>query len=320
MKILITGARGFVGSYLTKYLMKLDGRQVVGASRDLEFIQFMKDSVTEIASYDEIFEGKFSMESYVHLAGKVIDVRETGSYKEYQEINFEQTKKLFDRFIEDDEADKFIFLSTIHVLTEKPEVVLDENFIPEPFTAYGRSKFDAENYIKNNCPPDKKYYILRPSMIHGPGNKGNLNLLFKLVKYGVPYPVGYVDNKRSFVSIENLCFIINEIISNEIESGLYHIADDDPTYTHELIHLIAEKLGKKAKILNINSKILNILAKMGNILPFIPLNDHRLNKLTNDFIVSNDKIKMAIGKPLPVKSIDGIKKTIDSFTKKRLDI
>jgi nucleoside-diphosphate-sugar epimerase len=316
MKVLITGARGFVGSHLTKYLMSGDDSYIVGASRKLEFIENLKGNVHQIASYDEIIEGTLSIHHYVHLAGKVIDVHQKGSEKEYQEVNFEQTKRLFDRFVEDDRAEKFIFLSTIHVLTEKPDVILDENYIPEPFTAYGRSKFDAENYIVNHCPPHKKYYILRPSMIHGPGNKGNLNLLFNLVKRGIPYPVGYVNNKRSFVSIENLCFIINEIISNEIEPGLYHIADDEPTYTHDLIHLIAESIGKKAKIININSKILSVAARLGNILPFLPLNELRLNKLTSDFIVSNEKIKKAIGKPLPVKSYDGIKKTIESFAQK----
>jgi len=316
MKILITGARGFVGSHLTRYLMNDAGRYIIGASRNLKFIESLKGKVNQIASYDEIIEGTLPIQNYVHLAGKVIDVHQKGSEKEFQIVNFEQTKKLFDRFVEDDEAEKFIFLSTIHVLTEKPEVILDENYIPEPFTAYGRSKFDAENYIVNNCPPHKKYYILRPSMIHGPGNKGNLNLLFKLVQNGIPYPVGYINNKRSFVSIENLCFIINEIISEDIESGLYHIADDDPTCTHDLIHLIAERLGKPAKIIRINIKLLNTLAKIGNFLPFFPLNDHRLTKLTNDFIVSNEKIKRAIGKPLPVRSKDGIHRTLDSFASK----
>ena len=316
MKILITGARGFVGSHLTRYLMNDDDRYIIGASRKLEFIENLKGNVHQIASYDEIIEGTLSIHNYVHLAGKVIDVHQKGSEKEYQEVNFEQTKRLFDRFVEDYGAEKFIFLSTIHVLTEKPEMILDENYVPEPFTAYGKSKFEAENYIVENCPSHKKYYILRPSMIHGPGNKGNLNLLFRLVKSGIPYPLGHINNKRSFVSIENLCFIINEIISQQIESGLYHIADDEPTNTHDLIQLIAENLGKQAKFINVNPKILSAVAKLGNVLHFLPLNDHRLTKLTSDFIVSNKKIKKAIGKPLPVNSRDGIQRTIRSFAGK----
>src|SRR5690625_6395669 len=78
-------------------------------------------------------------------------------------------------------------------------------------------------------------------MIHGPGNKGNLNLLYQLVKSGIPYPVKAFNNKRSFVSIENLCFIIRELIEGEVEQGLYHVADDEPTYTHDLVKLIDRK-------------------------------------------------------------------------------
>jgi len=312
--VVITGVRGFVGRNLKKYLSNHSDYNLIGASRNKKALEINKIGLHSICSYDEIYAGKHQFDSYVHLAGKVIDVAKKGHEEDYYKVNFEQTKNIFNRFLEDPKAKKFIFVSTIHVLTEKPNRILDENFPPKPFTPYGKSKFLAENYIKDNCKEDKKFYILRPSMIHGPGNKGNLNLLYGLVSRGLPYPIGKINNKRSFVSIDNFSFIINEILSNEIEKGLYHIADDDPTYTHELIHLIASEIGVKPKILNINLSLLKFAAQLGNYLP-IPLNEHRLQKLTGDFIVSNKKIKKAIGKKLPVKSEEGIKKTIRSFQK-----
>lgn len=311
-KVVITGVRGFVGRNLKKYLFDHSSHKLIGASRDKTTLKSHQDGLQSICSYDEIYESNLSFDAYVHLAGKVIGIANKGEEEEYFKINFEQTKKIFNRFLEDPKAIKFIFVSTIHVLTEKPERVLDENYPPKPFTPYGKSKFLAENYIQEYCSGDKKFYILRPSMIHGPGNKGNLNLLYGLVRRGLPYPIGKINNKRSFVSIDNFSFIINEILSNDIEQGLYHIADDDPTYTHELIHLIASEIGVKPKILNINLSLLKYAAQLGNYLP-IPLNEHRLQKLTGDFIVSNEKIKKAIGKKLPVKSKEGIKKTIRSF-------
>lgn len=316
--VVITGVRGFVGRNLKKYLSVHSDYKIIGASRKRNALKNYKDDLHSICSYDEIYTGKHTFDSYVHLAGKVIDVEKKGHEKEYYEVNFEQTKKIFDRFLNDTKASKFIFVSTIHVLTEKPERILDEEYPPKPFTPYGKSKYLAENYIKEHCPENKKYYILRPSMIHGPGNKGNLNLLFDLVSGGLPYPIGKINNKRSFVSIDNFSFIINELISQDITSGLYHIADDEPTYTHDLINLIASEIGVKPKIININLGLLHTLAKLGNILP-IPLNEHRLQKLTGDFIVSNKKIKSAIGKDLPVQSIDGIKKTIQSFVRHTID-
>jgi len=311
-KVLITGIRGFVGTNLKKYLNHQGFYQIIGSSRKKKYIDFLKNDIHTITSYEDIIKGHYNINSYVHLSGKVIETDIEGSEEEYLEVNYRQTKKLFDRFIEDEHAEKFIFISTIHVLTDDPEEVLDENYTPMPFTPYGKSKFMAEQYIIENCPQKKKNYILRPPMIHGPGNKGNLNLLYGLVKRGIPYPVGSINNKRSFLSVKNLCFIIDELLKNDVEQGLYHVADDDPTYTHDLINLMADMTGRKSKILNIHPLLLNYLAKAGNILA-LPINEHKLKKLTKDFVVSNAKIKKSIGKQLPVTSKEGIEITIKSF-------
>lgn len=312
-KILITGIRGFIGTNLKEYLKGDTHIKINGCSRSKESIEHLRGQVQNVYSNEEIFGCTKSFDSYIHLSGKVHDIKEEKNEAEYFKANYEMTKKLFDCFVSDDNSKNFIFLSTIHVLTEEPEMELDESYVPKPFTPYGKSKFMAEQYIQDNCPPNKNCYILRPSMIHGPGNKGNLNLLFNLVKYGIPYPVGAYNNKRSFVSIENLCFIIREIIEREIKPGLYHIADDEPTHTHDLVKLIADATGRNGKIWNVNPKLLETLAKIGNNVPFL-INEHRLKKLTGDFIVSNKKIKKAIGKPLPVSSKEGLHRTLNSLS------
>ena len=75
-------------------------------------------------------------------------------------------------------------------------------------------------------------------MIHGPGNKGNLNLLYGVVKKGIPWPLGSFENKRTFTSIDNLCYIINGLLTKEVESGIYNINDDEAVSTNELIEII----------------------------------------------------------------------------------
>jgi nucleoside-diphosphate-sugar epimerase len=150
-------------------------------------------------------------------------------------------------------------------------------------------------------------------MIHGPGNKGNLNLLFKIVSKGLPWPLGAFENKRSFCSIDNLCFIINELIENEnIPTGIYNIADDIPLSTNKLIRLISESQGKKPLIWDIPKFIIKIISLFGDLL-HLPLNTERLSKLTETYIVSNVKIKKAINKPLPVNTEDSLLKTFISF-------
>jgi len=156
----------------------------------------------------------------------------------------------------------------------------------------------------------KKTYILRPCMIHGPGNKGNLILLYNVVKNGIPYPLGAYENRRSFTCIDNLSFVISELIEKNIPSGIYNVGDDETLSTNELIHLIANVTGKPDRIWNWNKSLVQFAARIGTVL-HLPLNTERLQKLTENYVVSNAKLKHALGiKNMPVRAEDGFRKTI----------
>jgi nucleoside-diphosphate-sugar epimerase len=290
--IFLTGSSGFVGKNLQSYFN--NKYKIVTYNRKLKFI----DTNSNI---------------FIHLAGKAHDLKYTANPKEYYQINTDFTKEVFDKFINSN-ASIFITLSSVKAAADKLDIPLTEEYIPRPETHYGKSKLFAEEYIlSKEIPSNKRVYILRPCMIHGPGNKGNLNLLYKIVSKGIPWPLGNYENKRSFCYIDNLCFIIDEIINNnQIASGIYNIADDEPVSTNDLIRLISESQAKKPFILNIPKFIVNFLSKLGNKFK-LPLNTERLNKLTENYIVSNNKIAQAIKKPLPVSSKEGLKKTLNSF-------
>jgi nucleoside-diphosphate-sugar epimerase len=150
-------------------------------------------------------------------------------------------------------------------------------------------------------------------MIHGPNNKGNLNLLYNFISKGIPYPFGRYVNKRSFVSVDNLCFVIKELIDNsKIESGIYNIADDISLSTIDLVQLISEVLCKPTRILKVPKLLIRFVAKVGDFLT-LPINSERVLKLTENYEVSNLKIKTAIQKELPLSSKEGIEKTVISF-------
>ncbi len=288
--IFITG-NGFVGKNLIQYIGD-------------------RNSIT-IHKRGENFS--ISSNVVIHLAGKAHDVKNAANPNDYYQVNTELTKEIFDAFLSSD-AKIFITLSSVKAVADKLELALTEDYTPNPITHYGKSKLLAEQYILNKSIPEgKRVYILRPCMIHGPGNKGNLNLLYKIVSKGFPWPLGAFENKRSFCSIDNLCFIINELINNEtIPSGLYNVADDEPLATNDLIKLIAESQGKKYHILNLPKSIIKFLSKLGDFLK-LPLNSERLNKLTETYIVSNKKIITAINKPLPLSAKKGLMKTLNSF-------
>ncbi len=301
--IVVSGITGFVGTNLKRYLDS--SYSVIGVSRTPS----KNDLSYQTLSLEKLNESK----TFIHLAGKAHDLKNTSKDKEYFEVNTELTKTVFNQFLKS-ECETFIYMSSVKAVTDKVNGFLDEEAIPNPITVYGKSKLAAEEFIlSQKLPIEKRVYILRPCMIHGPNNKGNLNLLYSFVSKGIPYPFGSYENKRSFVSVENLCFVIKELIENKnIDSGIYNVADDIPLSTKELVQVMGEVIAKKTKILNIPKPFIKLLAKIGDLLPF-PINSERVEKLTENYCVSNSKIKKAINKELPLSAKKGIEKTIATF-------
>jgi nucleoside-diphosphate-sugar epimerase len=289
--ILLTGSTGFVGTSFMNFF---------NTNNILKYNRFDNLKIDEISTV-------------IHLAGKAHDLKKISNSDEYYQVNTELTKKVFDAFLASN-AKVFITLSSVKAIADEFEGILTEDYIPNPITHYGKSKLLAEQYIlSKEIPEGKRFYILRPCMIHGPGNKGNLNLLYKLVSKGIPWPLGSFDNKRSFCSIDNLMFIIKELINREdIPSGVYNVADDEALSTNDLISLLALSQNRKPKIWILPKGLINVLAKLGDLLQ-LPLTTERLQKLTESYMVSNHKLKSVIGKNFPVSSKDGLLKTFNSF-------
>lgn len=309
MKILITGINGFVGSNLVKDLK--DNHTLYGLDLKAE----AKEGVTETFSWNDLREGKLpKVDAIIHLAGKAHDLKNSLGSEIYFQVNTELTKEIYNHFLKSD-ASKFVFFSSVKAAADfVPGDTLTEDIIPNPVGPYGESKIKAEEYIlANPSTEDKQVYILRPCMIHGPGNKGNLNLLYSVVKKGIPWPLGAYENRRTFTSIDNLKFIIDGLLTKDVDSGVYHVGDDESLSTNELIDAICFALGQKSRIWSIPKSIMNSVAKIGTAI-HLPLNNDRLTKLTENYVVSNSKIKKALGvDKLPVTAKEGILQTIQSF-------
>jgi nucleoside-diphosphate-sugar epimerase len=313
MKILITGVHGFVGTNLVKALSK--EHTIYG----LDIINPTKEGIRYTFSWDYLDkqDGIPEVDAIIHLAGKAHDTKNQSAADVYFKVNTELTKKIYDYYLKS-KARKFIFFSSVKAAADRVESeYVDENVVPSPKGPYGESKIAAEEYIRSKedarIKAGKETYILRPCMIHGPGNKGNLNLLYGVVKKGIPWPLGAFENKRTFTSIDNLCFIIKGLLAQNVESGVYNINDDEPVSTNELIEIICESLGKKANIWRIPRGLMEGIAKIGGAL-HLPLNPERLQKLTENYVSSNAKIKKALGvNKLPVDARKGLLDTLKSF-------
>ena len=324
MNILITGIHGFVGSNLVIALREyhtLYGLDITAPEKEGVVKTFAWKDI-EPTSFPMQFLPKF--DTIIHLAGKAHDTKNQSASQVYFDINTGLTQKIFDFFLESS-AKKFIFFSSVKAAADSVVGdMLTEDVIPTPVGPYGESKIAAEEYIlsklrsedgelKVAMQRDKRVYILRPCMIHGPGNKGNLNLLYNVVKKGIPWPLGDFENKRSFTSIDNLCYVVEGLLTKDVANGIYHMGDDEALSTNELIALMCEAMGKEPHIWKMNRKMMEGCAGLGTLL-HLPLNTERLRKLTENYVVSNEKIKSALGiDRMPVRAADGIMKTIRSF-------
>lgn len=322
MKILITGIHGFVGSNLVEYL-KTDN-EIYG----LDIVAPVKEGVVKTFSWEEL-DMRFldssdglarndsrhlpEFDAIIHLAGKAHDTKNKSAAEVYFKVNTGLTQKIFDYFMASS-AKKFVFFSTAKAAADRVEGVLTEDVVPSPLGPYGESKIKAEEYVlSKDLPIGKQVYIFRPCMIHGPGNKGNLNLLYSVVRQGIPWPLGAFENRRTFTSIENMCFAVNGVLTKDVPSGIYNMGDDEALSTNELIEEICKSLGKKAHIWRLSKGLMTSIAKIGGWL-HLPLNPDRLQKLTENYVSSNEKIKKALGiENMPVDAREGLQRTLASF-------
>ncbi len=327
MNILITGVHGFVGSNLVRALAPEN--TIYG----LDIVSPEREGVVKTFSWEDLDkEGFPEIDAVIHLAGKAHDMRNKSAADVYFKVNTGLTQRIFDWYLQQPSARKFIFFSTVKSAADRVEgEFLTEECIPTPVGPYGESKIKAENYIIEHFAPEalkrpfhgfddadsevlgKRVYIMRPCMIHGPGNKGNLNLLYNVVRKGIPWPLGAFENRRTFTSVGNLCAVIDGLLTKDVPSGIYHMADDEALSTNELIEVICAALGRKAHIWRVPRGLMNGIAKVGGGL-HLPLNPLRMQKLTENYVVSNKKIKDALGmERMPIRAKEGLTDTIRSF-------
>ena len=297
MKILITGAYGFVGTNLCKYLAEkgheCHALDIPSARRpDVPYASFHTwDELDQKGDNSATQHSSFILQHFdcvVHLAGKAHDLKKVASEQSYFDINVGLTEKIFAAA----KTTRFIYFSSSKA---------DANG-----NAYGRSKLAAEQFLNGRA------IVLRPAMIHGPGNKGNLNLLWGIARRGLPWPLAAFENKRSFTSIGNICAAV-EALAERGTNGIYPIADDEMLSTNRLIELIAETCGKKSKLWRIPKGLMRFAAKIGDVL-HLPLNTERIEKLTEDSFVDNSGLKSVLGWiKMPIAAEEGMRLTLKSF-------
>lgn len=318
MRILVTGATGFVGRTLVSKL--IDESYLVRSAIHRNFDKEnksqskLKDTVlfdlrSDHNDYKKLLN---NIDIVIHLAAKVHnngDNRQLG----FRLLNYIATERLVSAAIEY-KVKRFIFLSSIKVNGDVNIIDANGNTIPfseddelNPNDEYAVSKMNAESAIFNRCTgTDMEYVILRPVLIHGPGVKANFLLLLNAINYYCPLPLASITNKRSIIFIMNLVDVIIKCIdSANVSNQIYLVSDYDVTVP-ELIKLIAKHMRRKTLLFPVPVQILYLLGSIFN-------RKHIIEKLTDPLLVDSCKIRKDL-KWEPLLSLDdGVRSTIDWF-------
>lgn len=244
--LLITGATGFIGRRLVSDLLS-NGAQIHAAVRSInDRLPPLVDQiiVRDLASGPDWSEALCDIDTIVHLAA----ITRTGS-QELAQVNTVETERLAQAAVKAG-VRRFLFISSVKVLGERSITPFTETTQPAPEDAYGHSKWEAEKALVEIAGESQmETVIIRPPMVYGPGTKGNIESLARLVKTGLPLPLGGIENKRSVCAVGNLSDFIQTAISHPgAANETFLVADDARLSTSALIRLIAVASGKRARL------------------------------------------------------------------------
>ncbi len=309
MRVLVTGASGFVGEHLVKHLLE-QGHEVKGTSRKM-YPPFPKEDQYEHVTLGDPFSIETwrpittGVDTVVHLIAKTHSP-ETGKLSElenYRHINVDITKAVLEASLEAS-VRRFIYMSSIKAVGEEtpPGEAFSEDSPCKPADSYGISKREAEELILDYSEKIGTV-ILRPPLIYGPGVKGNLLRLMSLAAKGIKLPLGGIHNQRSYIYSENLADAALLVIQGaECRSGIFHVADQIPVSTPSLYNMLLRHLGKNCDLLNLPEGLLRKAATLVG-----KGADYR--KLAGSLVVSSEKFRRTCNWEEPFSFDEGIEKT-----------
>lgn len=276
MKIVLTGARGFIGSYFQKqYAQKYT----------IQPFSFLNDDLKTLHVKD--------VDVVIHLSALVHQMN-GASDEAYEKINVEQTLQLA-RKAKENGVKHFIFMSTVKVYGEENTIAYTEISLCYPKDMYGKTKLKAEQELQKLENNDFRISIIRTPIVYGAGVKANMQNLMKLIDKVILLPFGHIYNKRSFVYIGNLTALIDTIIEQG-KSGIFLAGDDEALSTTELVQLIAQ--AKMRRIFLIKIPLFGIFLKW--------IKPSFYQRLFENLLVDNTKTKEALHFKNPYSIKEGI--------------
>lgn len=323
--VLVTGSTGFIGRSLV-HACVLSNRSVrAGVSvldRCLGVPGSLCVAVGNIDSYTDWTAALTGVDCVIHCAGRsqVMDESRGDSLAAYRNTNVYGTRRLAEQAAASG-VRKLVFLSSVKVCGETSarfEPALGarndggeslDAFGPsddgKPADPYGASKREAEKVLwEISAKTELEVVVVRPPLVYGPGVKGNLARLLKLVRAGVPLPLGAVQNKRSLIGLDNLVDLLIRCVDHPAAAGqTFLVSDGEDLSTPDLLRQIAAAMGRSARLFPVPVPLLRLA---GNALG----KRAEIDRLVGSLQVDSSRTRQVLGWAPPVSVQEGIRRMV----------
>jgi nucleoside-diphosphate-sugar epimerase len=266
MRVLVTGATGFIGRFLCRALLE-SGHEVRAALRSqtaLAETGCERVVVGDINSRTDWNAALQNVNAVIHAAARVHIARDTSGAHAYDETNGHATLQLASCAARAG-VRRLIFLSSVKVKGEETRGrPYGGDDVPHPCDDYGRSKLLGEQFIRDVCASTAlESVIVRPPLVYGPGVKANFLRLLRLVDREWPLPLGAVNNSRSLVSVWNLVDVLTHVVTNPVAVGrTWMVRDPEDLSTPDLISRIAAIMGRRVRLLPVPVAALRLIGRL----------------------------------------------------------
>jgi len=311
MNILITGASGFVGRYVTERLCA-DGYQVTAVVHNSSAP--LPATVHAVAVGDIAFDTDWSealvgIDAVVHLAARVHVMMDTAvdPLEEFRRVNVAGTERLAQMAVKAG-VKRFVFVSSVKVHGEERDIRYRESDPLMPQDNYGISKMEAEQVLRQiESETGLEVTIIRPPLVYGPGVKANFLSMMKVIASGIPLPLASIANTRSMIYVGNLVDAISLCVRHPAAAGrTYLVSDGDDVSTSELIRCTAAALDVPTRLFPFPVSLMILAAKLTG-------KSGAVNRLTGSLTVDSSNIRRELGWVPPCTMEEGLRETAGWF-------
>lgn len=314
LRVLITGATGFVGSALVNALENdLCYVPISVVRTKAERVDHVAQTfcISDLSSTTDWREALKGCAVVVHAAARVHVMNEVAldALAEFRKVNVAGTVRLAQQAAEAG-VRRFIFISSVKVNGEctdgrRPYTADD---LPAPCDPYGVSKYEAEEALRRvSAETGMEVVIIRPTLVYGPGVKANFRNMMSWLKKGIPLPFGAIHNKRSLISIDNLVSLITVCLSHPKAVGETFLASDGVDLS------TTELLKKTAAALGVQSRLLPVPARLLSTCAIIAGRRSLSQRLCGSLQVDIQKTQSLLGWSPPISIDDALNRTAKEF-------